>query len=322
VALGREFSEIFDIIHKGTRLAAGNPVAQVLNDGRVVDLGDNILLVAKDGKEIPIDDSAAPIRNERGDIAGVVVVFRDISQRVQAEAALRQTALELQARNDDLNAFAHTVAHDLKTPLNPLLGFAELLKKEYAALGEEQVRDYLAAIARSAYQMRNIIEELLLLAQVRTTEVKWLPLDMARIVDEVQQRLAYMIEEYQAEIIVPQAWPLALGYGPWVEEVLVNYVSNAIKYGGQPLRIELGADVQANGMVRFWVRDNGPGLTPEQQARLFTPFTQLDEVRATGHGLGLSIVRRIVEKLGGQVGVTSEVGRGSVFTFSLPAGPA
>jgi signal transduction histidine kinase len=71
--------------------------------------------------------------------------------------------------------------------------------------------------------------------------------------------------------------------------------------------------------VRFWVRDNGPGLPPEEQTRLFTPFTRLNQTRARGHGLGLSIVRRIVEKLGGQVGVESEVGRGSVFSFTLPA---
>ena len=97
----------------------------------------------------------------------------------------------------------------------------------------------------------------------------------------------------------------------------VSYLSNAIKYGGQPPRVELGATVQADGMVRFWVRDDGPGLTPEEQARLFIPFTRLDQVRAKGHGLGLSIARRIVEKLDGQVGVESEVGQGSVFSFTL-----
>jgi len=84
--------------------------------------------------------------------------------------------------------------------------------------------------------------------------------------------------------------------------------------------VELGATPQPDRMVRFWVRDNGPGLTPEEQALLFTPFTRLDQARAKGHGLGLSIVRRIVEKLGGQVGVESEVGKGSVFTFTLPGG--
>ena len=98
----------------------------------------------------------------------------------------------------------------------------------------------------------------------------------------------------------------------------VNYLSNGIKYGGRPPRVELGATVQPDGMVRFWVRDNGPGILLEEQARLFTLFTRLDQVQVKGHGLGLSIARRIVEKLGGQVGTESEIGQGSVFSFTLP----
>ena len=143
------------------------------------------------------------------------------------------------------------------------------------------------------------------------------PLDMARIVAEAQSRLAYLIEEHRAEIILPERWPVALGHAPWVEEVWINYLSNAIKYGGRPPRVELGATAEADGEIRFWVRDNGLGLTPDDQVKLFTPFTRLDEVRAKGHGLGLSIVRRIVERLGGEVGVDSQMGGGSVFSFSL-----
>jgi signal transduction histidine kinase len=126
-----------------------------------------------------------------------------------------------------------------------------------------------------------------------------------------------MIEKHYVEIVVPNTWPVALGHGPWVEEVWVNYLSNALKYGGQPPRVELGATEQTDGTVRFWVRDNGPGLTAEEQTRLFRLFTRLDRVRAKGHGLGLSIAQRIVEKLGGQVGVESEIGQGSVFSFTL-----
>jgi two-component system sensor histidine kinase/response regulator len=114
---------------------------------------------------------------------------------------------------------------------------------------------------------------------------------------------------------------VALGYGPWIEEVWANYLSNAMKYGGRPPRLELSADTM-DGKVRFRVRDNGPGLTPEQQARLFTPFTRLHQARATGQGLGLSIVRRIMEKLGGEAWVESEPGKGSTFGFTLPRAPA
>ena len=141
-----------------------------------------------------------------------------------------------------------------------------------------------------------------------------------------------MIEKYQAKIIVPDAWPTVLSYGPWIEEVWVNYLSNAILYGGHPPHVELGFDVSSAQpeietqtkdasplTFRFWVRDDGPGLTVEEQARLFTPFTRFDQVRVKGHGLGLSIVRRIVEKLGGEVEVDSQMGQGSTFSFTLPS---
>jgi two-component system sensor histidine kinase/response regulator len=121
---------------------------------------------------------------------------------------------------------------------------------------------------------------------------------------------------------VPGAWPTTLGYGPWVEEVWVNYLSNAIKYGRIPPaapRIELGFDDLSDRFIRFWVRDFGPGIPVEEQANLFKAFGEHSKVRATGHGLGLSIVRMIVEKMGGQVGVDSTVGQGCTFYFTLPA---
>jgi PAS domain S-box-containing protein len=232
--------------------------------------------------------------------------------------ALHHHTAELEARNEELDAFAHTVAHDLKNPVGLVVGFANVLEEECTTMPRERLQEYLHTIAQNGRKVNNIIDELLLLAGVRKREVDVAPLDMASIVAEAQGRLAHEVEEYRAEIILPDTWPGALGYGPWVEEVWVNYLSNALRYGGQPPRMELGATMQPDGMVRFWVRDNGPGLAPEEQARLFTPFTQLNRVHAKGHGLGLSIVRRIVEKLGGQVEVASEVGQGSVFTFTLP----
>jgi signal transduction histidine kinase len=235
--------------------------------------------------------------------------------------ALRGQTVELQARNEELDTFAHTVAHDLKSLIAHMVGFAEVLEDTGATMPDEELQRHLHSISRNGRKMCNVIDELLVLAGVRKALAKIESLDMASIVAEARQRLAHMIEEYQAQIVLPDAWPVALGYGPWVEEVWVNYLSNAIKYGGQPPRVEFGAAAQTDGMVRFWVRDNGPGIALENQAQLFTPFLRLDNARAGGHGLGLSIVRRIVEKLGGQVGVESDgvPGQGSVFFFTLPA---
>jgi len=241
--------------------------------------------------------------------------------RFEDMVELRHLNNELQVQNEDLDAFAHTVAHDLQSPLGVLVGYAEILEQDYKVLPPEELETYLHTVAQSGRKISNIIDALLLLAGVRRQKVALKPLDMATIVADAQRRLASLLQEYQPEIILPQSWPEALGYGPWVEEVWVNYLSNAIKHGGHPPWVEVGAITEPEGMVRFWVSDNGPGLTPQEQSRLFTPFTRLEQVRTKGYGLGLSIVRRIVEKLGGQVGVASEAvpGQGSIFSFTLPS---
>ncbi len=246
---------------------------------------------------------------------------RLLEEKHQAEEALLQYTAELEAQNEELDAFAHTVAHDLKGALGHMVGYAQVLAEDHTVLPEQDLRKYLQTIARSGKRMSKIIDELLLLASVRKVEgVKLGPLDMNSIVAEVLERLRYLIEEHLPEILLPTAWPVAIGYGPWVEEVWLNYISNAIKYGGRPPRVELGAAVpkEANEQIRFWVRDNGSGLTLEEQTRLFVPFTRLGRIQAKGHGLGLSIVQRIMGKLDGQVNIESEVGVGSIFYFPLP----
>jgi PAS domain S-box-containing protein len=255
-----------------------------------------------------------------------VRMVENITRRKQAEAALLQYAADLEIRNQELDAYAHTVAHDLKNSLGLVIGYAQLLERDLAVLPEHERLQYIHLVAQYGRKMNNIVDELLLLAKLRQVDqAEMSPLNMAEITTEARGRLADLVEKHQAEIILPlqASWPTAWGYAPWVEEVWVNYLSNAIKYGGRPPRVELGATVQPDGQGRFWVRDNGPGLAREEQARLFTPFTQLHQVRAEGHGLGLSIVQRIVEKLGGQVGVESKgvPGQGSTFWFTLPGTP-
>lgn len=241
-------------------------------------------------------------------------------QLLQEVGERKQTEAELEQAVRDLDDFAHTVAHDLKGPIAIIIGYASLLEEE----DEDRVvsTGHRQSVARSIITMGQkvdeIIQSLLLLASVHQEAIDIKPLNMQVTVSEAMLRLADMIDKYQAEIIRPSTWPVVAGYAPWIEEVWANYISNGLKYGGVPPRLELGATPQENGLVRFWVRDNGQGLPPGQLDQLFLPFRRFHRHQVEGHGLGLAIVRRIVEKLGGQVGAeTSE--HGSTFYFSLPA---
>ena len=236
--------------------------------------------------------------------------------RLRCQLAVANT--ELRETNAELDAFAHTVAHDLKSPLTSIIGFSTLLESRFVDMAPERIADNLRRITGTGYKMRDIIEALLLLASVREAdEVACESFDMGVVVADVLARLDAEIEAAQAEIIAPAAWPTVHSYAPWIEEVWVNYLSNALKYGED--RVTLGATEEEN-TIRFFVRDNGPGLSAEEQAQVFTPFTRFHHARAEGHGLGLSIVQRIVAKLGGDVGVESDgAGQGCTFWFVLPA---
>jgi signal transduction histidine kinase len=244
----------------------------------------------------------------------------EIHERAKAEQLLLQQAHDLQTQNAELDAFARTVAHDLKSPLSTIVGHSQMLLEVRSALTPGEIGESLQSISRMGQKMATIIDELLLLALVRSREsVPREIVPIARVAAEAGARLHGLAAAARASIHFPENMPDALGYAPWIEEVWVNYISNAIKYGGEPPTITLGADPPRDGFVRYWVADNGPGLSPEQQATLFTPFTRLHAGRAEGHGLGLTIVQRIVEKLGGEAGVESAPGQGARFFFTLPA---
>jgi PAS domain S-box-containing protein len=251
-----------------------------------------------------------------GKVLEIVAITRDVSERKEAQEALEQANLSLQASNEDLRIFSRTVAHDLKNPIGGILGLCDLW--ELKGIIPEELQEDVQKVRRMAGKMSDIIDSLLLLAGVRQAEINPEPLDMAGIVAAAQERLAPMVAEYEAMIELPHEWPVALGYAPWIEEVWANYLSNALKYGGQPPHIQLGATVQPGNMVQFWVTDNGPGLTPEEHAQLFTPFVRVTQRQVEGHGLGLSIVQHIAEKLGGRAGVESKNGEGCKFYFLLP----
>jgi two-component system sensor histidine kinase/response regulator len=212
------------------------------------------------------------------------------------------------------------VAHDLKSPLQGIIGYASLFAEDAATISGDDLQRYLGVIEQYGQKMTSIINELLLLASVRKqAEVTLGVVEMGPVVVSVLVRLDHLIRQKRAEIVLPlEEWPLVCGYAPWIEEVWANYISNAIKYGGQPPCVTLGAELLPDHRVRCWVRDNGAGIPPEKIDRLFAEFSRLEHMRLEGHGLGLSIVQRIMDRLGGEVGVRNTNGQGSEFSFILP----
>lgn len=261
----------------------------------------------------------APLRDKSDNLVGTLFVLHNITDLRHAQEELQQHAIELRGRNEELDAYAHTVAHGLKNVLQLMMGHCGLLMMSHSEMSPEKIQTTLEQVDIAAQKMNDIIESLMLLSGIRRETLTLEPLNMVPIIDEVRNRLRAMIEEYQAEIILPEAWPTALGYAPWIEEVWDNYISNAIQYGGSPPRVYLGGEETEDGMVRFWVRDNGDGIPEEMRPLLFSSFVSVEHNGARGHGLGLSIVERIVKKLGGTVALESSSDSGSIFTFTLPS---
>ncbi|MEM7132041.1 MAG: HAMP domain-containing sensor histidine kinase [Chloroflexota bacterium] len=245
---------------------------------------------------------------------------RQVNQLLyQRNQELTQLTDNLQNKNEELQAFARTVAHDLKNPLTVIMTYTNLLVIRLHEVPPESLVEMALKIQHAGQKMAHIIDSLLLLAHVgQRQEVQSEPLIMAEIVEEAQGRLSHLFDELDATVTYPSEWPPAKGYAPWVEEVWSNYLSNALKYGGRPPRVEIGADRVMDGMVRFWVIDNGDGIAEADMDAVFQEFTRRDAKGIEGHGLGLSICRRIIERLGGQTGIES-IEQGSKFYFTLPA---
>ncbi len=239
----------------------------------------------------------------------------EVLARINTHITIYKLKQQLEAKNKELEAFSYTVAHDLKNPINDVISMSDLLKTLYSDDLNIQGKECLEYILTSSYKMVDIINALLLLANVSTQGVNLTSVDMKEVIYRAEQRLASMIEQYNAKIIIQNNFPKIISYAPWLEEVWVNYLSNAIKYGGIPPCVEIGASQEAENIC-FWIHDNGLGLDKAAMAKLFMPFTRLHQTSVKeGDGLGLSIVQRIIEKLGGEVGVESEIGKGSRFYF-------
>lgn len=243
--------------------------------------------------------------------------------RLAADLELRveQRTRALQEANEDLEAFASAASHDLRAPLRGLQGFAASLLAHHAGALDVEGREDARRIADAAARLEALIMDLLAYGRLGRPELKLEPVSLERAVDEARQRVAEEVRERGAEVSVARPLPEALAHHATLVQVIANLLANAVKFVAAGVRpvVSVSSD-RADGRVRLLIDDNGIGIAPEDQERIFTPFERLHGVEAfPGTGIGLAIVRRGVERMGGRVGVFSQPGQGSLFWIELPA---
>ncbi len=275
---------------------------------------------AKDGGLYWVETTIVPFVDERGVIERYVAIRTDVSALKAAEAMLRSKAAELERSNQELEEFAHTVSHDLKSPLVTIRGYAGLLSAEIRELQREDAIHHVDDIIRATDRMRASIDDLLQLGRVGRMEQRPEPIDPGELAREVIDELHAQIAESGPTIAVEPAMPRVLADRTHLRLVLHNLLTNAIKYGrpgSGSQHIQIGAR-SSGDEVRIFVSDNGPGIAPELHETIFQLFQRVED-DDRGTGVGLAIVRRIVESLGGRAWVQSQPGGGATFFVALPA---
>ncbi len=241
---------------------------------------------------------------------------------LHAQLAERDRKIEeLEARNAELERYAYTVSHDLKTPLVTIKGFISFLHRDVRAGDQERVDHDLGRISYAADRMHQLLDDLLELARVGRVGKKPRRIAFAEVVDEALERVADAIDEREAEILIAASLPDVFGDKSLLVDVLEQLLDNAVTHvGEQPAPcIEIGARRGGSGSKGpvLFVRDNGPGIHPQYHEKVFRLFERLDPTTSGGTGVGLTLVKRIIDFHGGKIWIESS-GRGSTMCFTLP----
>ncbi len=294
--------------------------------------------VRKDGKVIDISLTISPVRDRHNRIVGASKIARDITARKEAERILAETKAQLQAYAENLekrvlqrtaklqdtvrslDGFCYTLAHDLRAPVRAMIGFSGELSEQYGGQLDQTGRDYLARITTAAQRMDHLILDLLEYGRLDTLEVPMVPIDLADIVQRVLLPFEADIKSRSARVNL--AVPLhRVTANPMVlEQIFSNLIGNALKFTRPGAVPEVAISSEDCGdVIRVWVRDNGIGIKANHLCKLFQPFLRLvNGTEYPGTGMGLAIVRKAAQRMGGRVGVESEYGKGSSFWVELP----
>jgi PAS domain S-box-containing protein len=290
---------------------SGSPKARSMGEGL------NLLARRRDGSEFPVEISLGPLQTDDGTL--ITAAVRDISERKTVERKLAEYAETLERSNRELEQFAYVASHDLSAPLRSVNGFAQLLERRHGGALPDEAREYIKFICESAAHMQSLIDGLLTLSRVGRSPEALAPIEANTVFDRVLQQMTGVIGERKA-IVTREALPAVLGSELELFQLFQNLISNGIKFHPGPApQVHVSAR-RIGDLWEFSVRDDGIGIKPEHQEKIFMIFQRLHTAEQfEGTGIGLAICKKIVQHHGGRIGVKSAPGEGATFTFTLRA---
>jgi two-component system, LuxR family, sensor kinase FixL len=282
---------------------------------KIIGIGREVVGQRKDGSVFPMELSVAEMRlGERRMFTGMV---RDITERKQADARHEQLIQEIAGANEELTNFAYVVSHDLKAPLRAIGSLADWLSTDYADKFDDEGKEHMRLLISRVHRMGALIDGILQYSRVGRVKEALVEIDLNKLLADVVDLLA---PPSHIHVVIDGPLPTMKSEPTRIQQVFQNLISNAIKYMDKPEgRISISAERQG-AYWKFCVSDNGPGIEHRHFDRIFQLFQTLaprDKIESTG--VGLALVKKIVEMYGGQVLVESRIGEGSRFSFTLPA---
>ncbi|MBV6626123.1 MAG: PAS domain-containing protein [Rivularia sp. (in: Bacteria)] len=237
------------------------------------------------------------------------------------EARVKQRTKQLEAANQELEAFCYSVSHDLRAPLRAIQGFAQVLIEDYEHLFDDIGLEYLNRLTTAAAHLDTLILDLLAYSRLGRTQIQFTEVDLATLVEEILKELESELRQTQAKVHINTTLPSVRSQKSILKSAITNLIANAIKFVHPNVHpvVTISAE-EDGGYVRLWIEDNGIGIALEHQERIFRVFERLHGIESyAGTGIGLAIVKRGVESLNGRVGVLSHLDKGSRFWIELPS---
>ena len=295
---------------------------------------EDLPLRAKDGRRVEVE-FVCNLYTE-GDHQIIQCNIRDITARKKTEAAVRDLQEQLtrytvelentvQFRTSELRlsiaqleSFAHSISHDLRAPLRTLQGFSQLLLEEHSEQLNHQGQDYARFIHAAARTMDHLLSDLLAFSRINQEKIELIPVPLESVVREALAVCETPINQSRARIELLTPLIDVMAHPVTLQRVLANLISNAVKFvQGHPPVVQIRAEDRPGGFVRIWIEDNGIGIPMEFQERIFNVFKRLHTTAYSGTGIGLAVVKKGVERMGGRVGLVSAPNQGSRFWVEL-----